>query len=98
MRSEREKEEEKGTPIIVANVAPFRLCRRGDRSRNLPKPTDHRDQRQQLEDVAKAMPSEGVENCELEVVKMMIEQLGYRRVILRSVDEPAIVALKEALR
>ena len=34
----------------------------------------------------------------MEVVKKMIEQLGYRRVTFRSDNEPAILALKEAFR
>ncbi len=46
----------------------------------------------------KVVPSKGVENYAAEVVKKMIEQLGYRKVILRSDNEPAIWALKEAVK
>ena len=48
--------------------------------------------------MAKVVPSKGVENYAVEVAKKMIEQLGYRKVILRSDSEPAILALKEAVR
>ncbi len=37
--------------------------------------------------MAKAVPSKGVETYAVEVVKKMIEQLGYRKVILRSDNE-----------
>ncbi len=46
--------------------------------------------------MVKVVPSKGVESCTVEVVKKTIEQLGYRRAILRSDNEPAMLALKEA--
>ena len=48
--------------------------------------------------MAKVVASKGVENYAVEVVKKMIEQLGYRKVILRSDNELAILALNEAVR
>ena len=74
MHSEQEKEEEKGTPIIVAKDNKTKMI------------------------MAKVVPSKGVENYAAEVVKKMIEQLGYRKVILRSDNETAILARKEAVR
>ncbi len=47
---------------------------------------------------AKVVPSRGVETYTVEVVEEMLEQVGYRRVILRSDSEPVILALKEAVR
>jgi hypothetical protein len=49
-------------------------------------------------DMAKVVPSKGVEKHAVEVVKRTIEQLGYRKVNFRSDDEPAILALKESVR
>lgn len=48
--------------------------------------------------VAKVVAQKGV--CEYAIVslKKAIEQLGYKKVILRSDNEPAILALKEAVR
>ena len=37
--------------------------------------------------MANVVPNKGVENYAVEVVKKMIEQLGYRKVILRSDNE-----------
>ncbi len=48
--------------------------------------------------MAKVAPSKGVENYAVEVVEKMVEQLGYRKAILRSHSEPAILVLKEAIR
>ncbi len=48
--------------------------------------------------MARVAPSKEVENHAVEVAKEMIEELGYRRVILRSDDEPAILTRKEAVR
>ena len=45
--------------------------------------------------MAKVAPSKEVENYAVEVAKKMIEQLGYRKVMLRSDSEPAILTLKE---
>ncbi len=48
--------------------------------------------------MAKVVPSKGVNNYAVEVAKKFVEQLGYGRVVLRSNNEPAILALKEAVR
>ena len=48
--------------------------------------------------MAKIVPSKGVNNYAVEVTKKFMEQLGYGRVVLRSDNEPAILALKEAVR
>ncbi len=47
---------------------------------------------------AKVLPSNGVDACAVESVRRALEQLGHRRIILRSDSEPAILALKEAVR
>ncbi len=48
--------------------------------------------------VARVAPSKGVESCTVETVKKMVERLGHRKIIRRSDDGPAILALKEAVR
>ena len=48
--------------------------------------------------MAKVVSGKGVNNFAVEVVKKFIEQLGYGRIVLRSDNEPAILALKEAVR
>jgi hypothetical protein len=71
-RSEQEKKQEKGMPIIVAN----------DNKTNVI--------------MAKVVPSKGGDNHALERVEKMVEHLGYRKVIMRSDSEQAILA-KEAV-
>ncbi len=48
--------------------------------------------------MAKVVPSKGVETYAVELVKKTIEQLGYKKVNFKSQSEPAILALKEAVR
>ena len=74
VRSEQEKEEEKGIPIIVAKVNKTKMI------------------------MARVVPSKGVESYAVETVKKMVERLVYRKIIMRSDNEPAILALKEAVR
>ncbi len=73
-RSEQEKEEEKGTPIVVA---------KDNKTKTI---------------MARIAPSNEAESYGVETVDMMVERLGYRKLIMRSDDEPAILALKEAVR
>ncbi len=44
------------------------------------------------------VPSKGVESYAVETVKKMVERLGHKRIIMKSDDEPATLALKEAMR
>ncbi len=48
--------------------------------------------------MAKAAPNQGVSKYAVEVASRFAEQLGYNKVILKSDSEPAILALKEAVR
>ncbi len=48
--------------------------------------------------MAKVAQSEGVAGYAVGVVKKMVEPLGYRSLALKSDNEPAILALKEAAR
>jgi hypothetical protein len=48
--------------------------------------------------MAKVVPGKGVGDYSVGTVKKMIEQVGYKMVILRSRSEPAILAPKEAVR
>ncbi len=48
--------------------------------------------------VGKVVTSSGIVDYVVAVVRRMIEQLGYEKVILKSGYEPAIQALKEAVR
>ncbi len=68
-RSEQEKEEEKGMPIVVVKDDKTKLV----------------------------TPSKGVQVYRVEVVRKLVEQLGYNKVIINSDNEPAILALKEAV-
>ncbi len=74
MHSGKEKEEEKGMPIVVA---------KSNRTQMI---------------LATAAPSKGVADYAVEIAKKMAERLGYKKIILRSDNEPAILALKEAAR
>ncbi len=47
---------------------------------------------------AVVVPSKGVDTCAVESVRKALEQLGHRRITLKSGNEPAIFALKEAVR
>jgi hypothetical protein len=47
--------------------------------------------------MAKVVQCKGVVPYAVDVMKKMIEQLGYKKVIMRSDNEPAILALKEAV-
>ena len=44
--------------------------------------------------MAKVVQPKGVVPYAVEVMKNMVEQLGYKKVIVRSDNEPAILALK----
>ena len=48
--------------------------------------------------MARVVPSKGLDSYAAEIVKMMVERLGYKKVIMKSDNEPAILALKEATR
>ncbi len=48
--------------------------------------------------MAKVVPNKGVHEYAVEVVRRFVEQLGSNKVIWKSDNEPAILALKEALR
>ncbi len=47
---------------------------------------------------AKAVPSKGVESYPADTAKRTVERLGYRKIIMRSDSESAMVVLKEAAR
>jgi hypothetical protein len=46
---------------------------------------------------ARIGPSKGSDSYAAETVKKMVERLGRRKIIMRSDNEPAILALKEAV-
>ena len=48
--------------------------------------------------MARVVPSKRLDQYDVESTRKALEQLGHRRVILRSDKEPAILALKEAVR
>ncbi len=48
--------------------------------------------------MAKVLPSNGVQEYAVEVVRKFVEQLGYKKVIMKSDSEPANSALKEAVQ
>ncbi len=48
--------------------------------------------------VSKVVTNKGVVDYAVRVVKKAIEQLGYKKAILKSDNEPAILVLKEAVR
>ena len=47
---------------------------------------------------ARVVPSKGLDSYAVQSVKRMIERLGYKKIIMKSDNEPAILALKEAVR
>ncbi len=48
--------------------------------------------------VASFVPSKALDSYAVETVKKMVKRLGHRKIITRSDNEPAILALKEAVR
>ena len=48
--------------------------------------------------MAKAVPSKGVQKYAVEVVRKFVEQLGRSKAVMKSTNEPAIFALREAVR
>ncbi len=48
--------------------------------------------------MAKVVPSKGFRDYAVEVVRMFVVHLGSNKVMLKSDNEPAILALKEAVR
>ena len=48
--------------------------------------------------MAKVAPSKGGQEYAVELVRKFVEQLGRNKVIVKSDNEPAILALKEAVR
>ncbi len=57
-----------------------------------------REGQQDEDDHGEGRAKKGVAPCAVEVTKKMIEQLGYKKVIAWTDNEPAILALKEAAR
>ncbi len=73
-RSEQEREEEKGMPIVVL-----------------------KDERTKMI-TAKAVPSKGVDAHAVDSVRKALEQLGHKSILMKSDNEPAMLAMKEAVR
>ncbi len=48
--------------------------------------------------MANVVPSKGVQEYAVEVVRRSVEQLGCNKVIMKSPNEPKILALREAVR
>jgi hypothetical protein len=48
--------------------------------------------------MAKVVPSTGLQEYAVDAVRKFVEQLGYNKIIMKSDSEPAILALKEAVR
>ncbi len=48
--------------------------------------------------MAKVVPNKGLNEYAVEVVRRFVEQIGRKRVVLKSDNEPATLALKEAVR
>ncbi len=48
--------------------------------------------------IARVVPSKELDSHAVETVKKMVERLGYKQIIMKSDNEPAILALKEAVR
>ena len=48
--------------------------------------------------LARVVPSKWLYSYAVETVKRMVERLGYKKVIMKSDNEPATLALKEAVR
>ena len=48
--------------------------------------------------MARVVPSKGLDSYAVETVKRMVERLGYKKIIMKSDKEPAVPALKEAVR
>ncbi len=48
--------------------------------------------------IARVAPSKGVDRYAVETVKNVVERFGYRKIVMKSDSEPAILALKEAVR
>ena len=47
---------------------------------------------------ARVLPRKGLDEYAVGALKRIVEQLGYKKIILKSDNEPAILALKEAVR
>ncbi len=47
---------------------------------------------------AGVVPSKGVDPCAIGEVKKTTEKLGYKKAVLKSDNEPAILALRESVR
>jgi len=74
MGSKSEKQEEKGSPIMVIK--------------------DKRTKRI----LARMIPQKGVSKYAIKKLKIDIDQMGYKKIILKSDNEPAIMALKQAVK
>ena len=48
--------------------------------------------------MARVVPSKALDSSAVQSVKRMVERLGYKKVIMKSGKEPAILAVKEAAR
>ena len=48
--------------------------------------------------MARVVPGKGVDSYAVETVKKMVERLGHKKIIMKSDNAPAILALKEAVR
>ncbi len=48
--------------------------------------------------MARVVPSKGLDNYAVKTVKKMMERMGHKKIILKSDNDPAIFALKKAVR
>ncbi len=48
--------------------------------------------------MARVVPSKGVDSYAGETLKKMVERFGYRKIMMKIDNEPAILALKETAR
>ena len=92
----RKDAEEKGVPVISLDY----MYMRGEQERNEEKGMPIlviKDGRTKFI-TAKVVPQKGVNDYAVASCKRAVEQMGYKRVILKSDNEASILALKEAVR
>ncbi len=95
-RRKADKDKERGKPVLGVYYMHTRSEQKKEEEKGMPTLV-LKDSRTKMT-MAKVAPNEGAVDYTVGVARKMIEQLGHTKAILKSDNEPAILAFKEAAR
>ena len=91
-----EKDKERSVPIVGIDYMYMHSEQEAEEEKGMPTLVIKDSRKKMI--VSKVVPRKGVVDYAVGTLKKAIEQLGYKKIVLKSDNEPAILALKEAVR